>query len=167
MKNIPMDPLDFDWNEYAKREQNLMKFYSKRQSQIERIANILFYLGFAFSCFSVFVVPNKYNYIVFALYCALFILRRTILKSRPFGAVIDKNTNLPLPFAILRFAYAGTGVEVIHRITDGTGHYYCLLPNGDYVVQIERKLPDGTYATVASGVPVTVSHGYLAKAFIV
>jgi len=42
-KNIPMDPIKFDWNEFAKKNQSgLMRFFSKRELLINRISNILF-----------------------------------------------------------------------------------------------------------------------------
>ena len=29
IRNIPLDPINFDWNEFAKRDKKLMKYYSK------------------------------------------------------------------------------------------------------------------------------------------
>ena len=45
-KNIPMDPVNFDWNEYAKTQnKKLMKFYSRFDVWFMRIINFLFILG--------------------------------------------------------------------------------------------------------------------------
>ena len=71
-----------------------------------------------------------------------------------------------MPFSIVRVSQAATGVEVIHRVTDNIGRYYCLLPNGSYTVRIDHKLADGTYETVATGLPVTISKGYLSEKFV-
>ncbi len=167
IRNIPMDPEKFDWNEFAKKEQKLMKFYSARNKFLFRLADILFGIGFAVATLAVISAPRWYNILVFALYVTLFFIRKHGLNARPFGYVGDMTTGKPLSFAIVRVSYAETGVELIHRITDATGKYYCLLPNGSYVVQIDKKLPDGTYQTAQSNIPVTVDRGYLAKEFVV
>jgi hypothetical protein len=164
-RNIPMDPQKFDWNEFAKRRQKLMKFYNERDKWLLHLSDTLFGLGFTVAVITLISSPKTYNIVVFALYIALFILRKTGLKSRPYGYIVEQATGYPLPFAIIRISSISTGVEVMHRITDATGRYYCLLPNGEYHVRVDKKLPDGTYQTLAEKVPATVSQGFLAKTF--
>ncbi len=167
IRNIPMDPEKFDWNEFAKKEQHLMKFYSRRTKWLFLAADILFWIGFVVASVAVLAAPITYNVAVFVLYCVIFFLKHHGLKARPFGYVEDKLTGKPISFGVIRVSYATTGVEVIHRITDEHGKYYCLLPNGEYVVRIDRKFPDETYQTMAQGIPVKVENGYLAKTFSV
>jgi hypothetical protein len=165
IRNIPMDPEKFDWNEFAKKGQHLMKFYSSRNKILFLIADIFFGVGFVVASVAVVAAPKGYNIAVFILYTIVYFIKKYGVKTRTFGYIADKNTGLPLSFGIVRVSYASSGVEVIHRIADGTGKYYCLLPNGEYVVKIDRKMPDGTYQTVAENLPASVTNGYLAKTF--
>ena len=166
-RNIPMDPLKFDWNEFAKRDQNLLRFYSRREKWLLRLSNVFFYLGFAVSSVAVLLSMTKYNIIVFCLYIVLFFVRKFGLKARPFGRVVSIETGDPVPFAIIRVTQASTHVEVMHRVADQFGRYYALLPNGDYVIRIDQKLPDATYKTVGTGLAAKVTKGYLSAAFTV
>ncbi len=165
VKNIPMDPEKFDWNEFAKRQQSLMRFYSRRDKIIRRVSDVLFGVGFTISSIAFIAAPKTYNIVIFALYCLLFFIRTHGVHARPYGYIKDGLSGEPIPFAVIRISNAATGVEVMHRITDMQGRYYCLLPNGDYKVRVDRKLPDGTYQTIASDLPATVSKGFLAKKF--
>ena len=166
-KNVPMDPEKFDWNEFAKKSQHLMKFYSNREKWFSRIANFFFVIGFMVSFLALVFSFTRGNMVIFAMYMALFFIRTFGLRSRPFGNIVWKETGKPIPFAIIRISQASTGVEVMHRVTDKIGRYYCLLPNGDYFIRIDHKLPDGTYKEIVEKIPVTVTKGYLSKEFVV
>jgi hypothetical protein len=48
-KNIPLDPVKFDWNEFAKKSKNLMKFYSKWNIIFMRISEPLLAMGLVVS----------------------------------------------------------------------------------------------------------------------
>ncbi len=160
-KNVPLDPLKFDWNEFAKKDQNLMKFYSNRQKIISVISNVLFIFGFGITIVAVIVAPKTYNIITLVMYVILFILKKTILRPKLQGSVIDKNTNNPLSFTIVRIFSSGTRKEVIHKITDKVGKYYCLIPNGTYFVTLERKKIDGSYELIYTSNSIEVTKGYL------
>ncbi len=164
-KNIPMDAINFDWNEFAKRKQDLVKFYSRRDIWITRISNILFALGFAVTTVAVLVSPKIYNIITFAVYVLIFILKHTILKPRPFGTLVYKGTSVPLAFAIVRVYTVGSDREVIKKVSDRTGKYYCLVPNGAYYVKIEVKNNDGSYSSAYTSTPFEVKDGFLRKKF--
>lgn len=160
-KNIPMDPLKFDWNEFAKRDQKRMKFFSRRDIWISRISGILFWLGFVLSLLAVTITPSVYNVIIFVVYIILLILKNTIIKPRPFGTVSYSNNNLPLSFAVMRIFFAGSDHEVTHKVTDKNGKYYCLVPNGVYYVKIENKNIDETYSLVHTTGNIEVKNGYI------
>ncbi len=165
IRNIPMDSAQFDWNEFAKKEQHLMRFYSSRTKWLFRISNVLFGFGFTVAALATIVAPRGYNIAILALYVLLFFVRRHGLAARPFGYVSSRETGKPLSFAIVRVSQKDTGVELMHRIADATGRYYCLLPNGEYHVRIDRKLADGTYEKVIENITATVKKGYLAETF--
>ena len=162
-KNIPMDPEKFDWNEFAKKSQHLMKFYSNRDKWLSRISAFFFWMGFIFSSLIVLAVISKVNVIIFLLYVVLFFIRTFGLRTRPFGTITSEETGQPISFAVIRISQQSTGVEVMHRVADSIGKYYCLLPNGKYFVRVDQKLSDGTYKKLIEKMPVTVSRGYLSE----
>ncbi len=162
-KNIPMDPLKFDWNEFAKQDKKLMRFYSRRNLWIARFSAIFFYIGFAITTVTLWVTPKSYNYIMFGVYCLLFLLKRTVLKPRPEGFVSEKATGIPLPFAIIRIFQVGGEHEFMHKITNKLGKFYCLIPNGMYTIKVERKNDDETYTLVHTSDPIEVKKGYLSN----
>ncbi len=164
-KNIPMDPLNFDWNEFAKRDQKLMKFYSVRDVWITRLVNTLFYFGFALTTVAVIVTPVTYNIVTFILYIVLFTLKHTVLKPRPFGKIRYKGSGIPVSFAVLRVFAASIDREVIKKVSDRNGKYYCLVPNGTYYVKIEQKNVDESYSPLYTSAPIEVKNGYINKKF--
>ncbi len=165
IRNIPMDPEKFDWNEFAKKDQNLMKFYKSKNKLLFRIADIFFGFGFTVSTIATLTAPKVYNVVIFALYVGVFLLKKYGISARPFGGIVEKATGNPISFGIIRISSVSTSVEIMHRITDATGKYYCLLPNGQYFVRIDKKLPDGTYQILGEKIPVMVTKGYLAETF--
>lgn len=164
-KNIPMDAINFDWNEFAKRDQKLMKFYSRTDVWIARISNLLFYIGFFVTTVAVWVTPTVYNVVIFILYIIIFCLKRTVLKPRPFGKLVYRSGNTPVSFAIIRVYAVGTDREVIKKVSDRTGRYYCLVPNGAYYVKIEKKNEDQSYTPIYTSSPFEVTKGFIRKKF--
>ncbi len=148
IKNIPLDPLKFDWNEFAKKDKVLMKFYSRWDLSLRRISDAFFIVGFIVAIVVFFVAPYPYNTIVLGLYLFLLLLRVLGIKPKPLGYVTDAATGLPLSFAIIRVMLPDSNIEISHRVTDKYGRYYCLIPKGSYYVKIESKNSDGSYSLV-------------------
>lgn len=165
-KNIPLDPVNPDWNETAKREQKLMKFYSKRDLIIARVTSILFWFGFALSGFALAVAPGPLNVGIVALYALVFILKETLLKGKKRGMLTDTYGN-PLSFAILRIFSANLNTEIIHKATNALGQYYALVPNGTYYAKIEVKNPDGSYTLAHTSEPFEVKKGVIDRNFAI
>lgn len=147
-KSIPMDPEKFDWNEFAKKNKKLMKFYSRFDFLIAKVSNIFFVVGFVVSVLALFVAPQPYNLITFTLYVVLILLRIIGLKPKPYGYLSEKTTGNPLSYAIVRVMSAEIDTEIAHKISDATGRYFCLVPNGRYYLKIERKKQDESYEHV-------------------
>jgi hypothetical protein len=164
VNNIPMDPVNFDWNEFAKNKKQLFKFYSKKELIIARISNILFNFGFSIAGIALIVSPEKYNIVIFSLYILMFFLRRTKFKIKAKGRVFDKD-GLPLSFAFIRVCSSATDVEITHKVVDKMGRYHILVPNGKYYVKIEKKNDDGSYSLVYKSEEIEVVHGTLNKIF--
>ena len=166
-KNIPLDPIAFDWNEFAKKDQHLMKFYSRRNLWITRIAKILFGVGFITSIITAIELPSRNNYALVVLYIVLYLVTRIIIKPRPFGTITEKATGAPLSYAIVRIFLVATNREVVHKVADEHGVYYCLVPNGTYYATIEKKNTDQTYSKVYTSEPIVVTNGYIHSPFTI
>ncbi len=147
-KNIPLDPVKFDWNEFAKKDKNLMKFYSKLGLIIRKTFDYLFIVGFIVALVTLLYAPYPYNMAIMALYLLLLLLRFLGLKPKSYGSILDKATGNPLSFAIARIIMPDINKEVAHRVADKYGRYYCLVPKGKYYVKIEKKNNDGSYSLI-------------------
>lgn len=165
-KNFPMDAEKFDWNEFAKRDQNLMIFFSKNTRLIARLSNILFFVGLIFAVVLFFSKPDFYNSAVMWLYIIFFVLRMIGLRPKPYGVLTDKTTGAPLSFAIIRVFAKDSERELFHRVADEFGHYYCLLSKGEYYITIERKNSDQTYALVHTSGIINAKNGLINADFI-
>ncbi len=163
-KNIPMDPVSFDWNEFAKREKGLMKSFQVKEKTIMRASEFMFFVGFIISLFSLYFSMTTYNIVIVALYVVLSVLRIFGFHMNPHGGVTDYSGRI-LPFALIKFYQAGTGLEVAHKVTDKNGRYYCLIKNGTYYATIEEKLPDGSYSIPKKTSEFTITKGKINKVF--
>jgi hypothetical protein len=94
----------------------------------------------------------------------LFVLRRVTFKKKARGKLTDKNDE-PLSFALVRVFSASTNVEIAHKVADKMGRYFCLIPNGQYYVQIENKNPDESYSVVYKSETIEIKNGILNKVF--
>jgi len=162
-KNIPMDPVKFDWNEFAKKDQKLMRFYSRKDLFVAKLSNFLFSFGFIITLLSVLIQPKKYNIVILSIYVLLFILRKTIFKKKPSGSVYYAFNSNPLSFAIMRFYSSTNDHEITHKVTDKNGKYYCLIPNGNYYIKVERKNEDGSYTQIYKSENIEVKKGFIDK----
>jgi hypothetical protein len=165
-KNIPMDPVSFDWNEFAKREQKFMSFYTERSKWFARVTTVAFYAGLIVSLAAFISAPKPLNGGILALYGVIFILRRLGMKPKSWGGITDA-AGYPIPFSIIRVYSAATNTEITHKVADATGRYYCLIKNGTYYVTIDKKNADGTYTKVLQTEAFQVTKGFLNKSFTV
>ncbi len=164
-KNIPMDPEGFDWNEFTKTEQKLTRFYSKRDVVYTRIADIAFSIGFSIATLAILSAPKTYNIIIFSLYVVLLMVRELGIRQKKSGHIVRKGTDIPIAFAIIRVFDQKTNVEILHRVTNQIGKYFCLIQNGNYYVTIETKNPDETYTKVFTSNPIIVTKGIINEKF--
>ena len=147
------------------KDKKLMKFFSRKQIIIAVVSDALFALGFIVAIIAALVSPIIYNIIILALYTLLYLLRGTILKPRAFGNIKESSTDYPLSFAVIRIFFPGSDHEVIHKVADKSGKYYCLVPNGNYYAKIENKNPDESYSLIHTSETIEVKKGYINKKF--
>jgi hypothetical protein len=164
-KNIPMDSLKFDWNEYAKKNHSLLKFFAIMELLKMQLIEVSFIAGFATAVTLLILKFSPLNLIILMLYLVIYLLRRFLRQIQPTGAIVEAGTSYPVPFALIKVSLPD-GREIARHVADRYGHYYFLLVPGKYLVTIERKNLDGSYSQVFTG-SVPVPHGILKKRFVV
>ena len=162
-KNIPLDPEHFDWNEFTKGNQKLMLFYSRRDRIMKKISSISFAVGFVVAIVALLAAPHPYNMGIFGLYCVILLVRIFGVKQKAHGSVVEKETGLPLSFAIVRVFSIDLNRELFSRVTDKFGRYYCLVPQGKYTISIEKKNPDESYTSVYTSPEIDASKGVISE----
>jgi len=164
-RNIPLDPINFSWNEFEKEKRNLTSSFKRKDLLVSRIASILFNIGFVIACIAFIVTPLPYNGIIFSLYIFIFIIKKIGIKTKNKGSVVEKSTGLPLSYGIIRVMYSDIGQEIAHSVIDKYGNFYCLVKNGTYTVKIDKKNPDGSYSLLYKQSLITINDGVLNKKF--
>jgi hypothetical protein len=148
-RNIPLDPVAFDWNEYAKKDQKLISFYGRHILGINHVTGTLFAAGITFSTVAAIVTPSIFNIAILCAYVILFFIR--IGTHKAYGQIIDGATGKPLPFALVEVSIPGTVIS--KKATDILGRYYCLVSPGIYRLSVDKKNPDGSYTNVSTTNP--------------
>jgi hypothetical protein len=161
-KNIPLDQLAFDWNEFAKNEQHRLTYFKKRDVIFGKISQVLFIGGFLFSLIALFATPTFFQILVTLVYVIIFFVRRCDPKLKATG-FISKTDGTPLPFAIIRLLSIATGQEIAHKVADKVGRYYAIVPNGTYTVVVDEKTESGAYIKHTLSDTYTVTKGYLSE----
>lgn len=164
-KNIPLDPEKFDWNEFAKGNQKIMKFYSRRDRFMRKFTDWAFRVGLTITLIASIIAPEPYNLIMFGLYIVMVILRHYGIRPRPYGFIKDKETGNPLSFGIVHVISAVLNQEVVAKVCDKIGRYYCLVPNGNYYLKIERKNSDESYTHIYTSPVIEVKNGIINQEF--
>jgi len=164
-KNIPLDPVNFDWNEFAKKDKRLMRFYSRFDKWFFRFVNVMYYIGFFVAIAALFIAPVLYNIVIFGIYIAVAILRILGIKPKQSGHVKDKQTGNPLSFGLIRVYAPGIDQPISKRTTDAYGRYFMLVPQGEYYVTFDRKNQDGSYIHVFTSKLIKAKRGIIAQDF--
>ncbi len=166
IKNIPMDSLNFNWNEFSKsKNMKLMKFYSKTDLFLSSISNIVFVLGTLVSLLLVFISPNILNFAILGIYYVILFLRMFGIGPKKPGHVIDSETKNPLSFGLVTIFSTSLNREMGHSIISKTGKYYILVPNGEYYAKIYQKTGEDSYEHVFTSDSFKIHKGYLGKIF--
>lgn len=164
VRNIPMDALNFNWNEFEKaKNKKLMKFYSKRDLFFAHIASIAFIGGLVSSVVLLLTGPTPLNFVMIGIYAVVLVLRAFGVKPKKPGYIIEKETGFPLSFGLVKVFSTALGKEVAHSVIGKTGKYYTLVPNGDYFLKVFKKSGEDSYEEVYAGEPFEVKHGFINK----
>ncbi len=160
-KNIPMDPVSFNWNEYAKRKANLNVFVKKYDVTIARVSRLFFDTGAIFSLVLLLVRPTTTNLGIFAVYIIIYLLNKYVVGIKRTGAIRDQNG--PVAYAMIKIYRFGETDPIAKRVADAHGRYYTLVPKGDYQLEIDEKNLDGSYSEVYKSDIITAKNGIINK----
>jgi len=145
--NIPLDPVDFDWNEFSKGgDESFKRSYDKKIAQ-GRFYRFLSLAGLFLTVGLVLFTPSILNVIVLLVYIGLDSVTRRRANRYQLVTIKKQLTGEPIPFAIIRVFLAGLDKEVKTIVADRYGRFYLLVRPGTYYLTIDQKLPDGSYFT--------------------
>ncbi len=164
-KNIPMDRTNFNWPEFFQEEQKLLNAYARRDFFVSKLSRILFVAGFVVAALSLLLAPRSYTVIVFALYLFMYVMNKAGINPSKLGQVVEEESKSPLSFAVIRLFSLNLGNEVIRKVTNKYGQFYCPVPNGKYYLSYDRKNPNGTYTEAENKEYVEVKRGVVSGHF--
>ncbi|KKU79355.1 MAG: Alpha amylase catalytic region [Parcubacteria group bacterium GW2011_GWA2_47_7] len=165
--NIPLDPIEFDWNEFAKNQDKVFQVYSRNANIRMWIFNIIFYVGLIFSTLTLIIGPSILNALIVLVYVSIIVFQFFWKVTHQITRVISKQTGRVLPFALIKVWLPGLNTVVKKLVADEHGKFYFLVPPGTYYVTIEEKLPDGTYQEVLHTKEMTLKKGVVEGDFLV
>jgi streptogramin lyase len=166
-KNIPMDSLSFDWNEFAKTKMNVNRFMRSKDIAWAKISKFLFVIGALISFIAVIFAPAPYNLIIAGFYLLAYILNFIVFKTKKSGTLTEKNTNTPLSFAIVSIFREGETSPLVKKIADKFGTYFVLVPNGKYFIKIDKKENDGSYVESIKTESLEIRNGIININFVI
>lgn len=148
IRNIPLDPIGFDWNEFEKNKQNLFRIYSNRERFWKRFFDVLYTIGFGTAVISTVFNPTTVNIIFFSLYF-LFVIYNLKTKDVKKAVSVRYANNLePIPYAIIKVFFADLDSKIKTIVADHLGRFYFLVAPGKYYFTIDKKQADGSYVGV-------------------
>lgn len=166
-RNIPLDPIGFDWNEFVKNKQKLFRLHTRRESIKNFFFNAFYIFGLLSTIFASIVSPSVFNFVVLGLYGVIFIVQ-TFWRSRHRAVVVmTKKTNDPLSFAIIRVYLAHLNQEVKTVVADEFGRFYILVAPGFYYITVDAKQSDGSYSRLYQSEVMHLPAGVLKKDILI
>lgn len=163
-KNIPMDTEHPDWNQEEKKRMGVGRV-SGVSVVFGRIITIAFYIGFAVTVIMTLRDLSTFNIILCAFYVLMTILRALGVRPRSYGVLTVQTTNESLGHAVIKVFSKGLNREVAHAVSDLDGHYYSLVPKGEYYVKIQKKVADEQYEEVFTSESIKTDKGIINKSF--
>lgn len=158
--NIPMDPINFDWNQEAK--DSYIKKYPYLKNFVTQFTSVIFWFLFMFSFAWILVsYLNKLTFnrvtffilIIFLVSFSLYLLEKTVSQPRLWGRVKLAGTLKPIAGAFLELRNPSLPNLVLAKtVTRSDGKFFLRLNPGFYKIFI--KLPVGS--GLASGSELSV-----------
>ncbi|MEK7066654.1 MAG: carboxypeptidase-like regulatory domain-containing protein [Patescibacteria group bacterium] len=166
VKNIPMDPIGFDWNEFEKNKKNLFRIYSRREKIFKIFFNLIYLIGFALTLISVIFSPDTLGYVFLTINIVLIIYFFAVVQKKKAVKIMYGLAKNPLPYAIVKLFSPEAGNEVKTVVADYLGRFYVLVGPGQYRLRVDNKKPDSSYESVYES-PVDLPKGVVPQDIIV
>ncbi len=163
IKNIPVDPIDFDFNKFELEKSKKLILLSNIDRAATALAPWFLGIGLIFVLSSFFYTTEIFDGMVIVLYSALFVLQFFGIGMKSHGRVIGKNGD-PIAYGLMRIYNPTTGELVSKTVLDHLGRYYSLIPSGAYKITVDLPVDQGRYERVLESV-VGVRNGILNKVF--
>ena len=168
-KNIPLDQVNFDWNEQNKTQVNSSNsptFHTRHERPVAIISNYAYAVGLIISVVAVAIQHSAFNILILISYALILIFLKWSAKPKRLGNVFDKQ-HKPLSYAIIRVTTPDKMVTLRSCVSDAEGRYYCIVPKGEYVIEIQKKNPDGSYTQVYESAVKVGTSGIVSESFVV
>ena|SRR3989344_3946073 len=165
-KNIPLDPIGFDWNEFAKNKQQLFRIYSSRERIRNRIFHFFYILGFSAALITTLLDLRPFNFIFLLLYAVLVLYQFFVLPKHK-AVVLRYASGEPIPYALVHVMLAGVERPVKSVVSDHLGRFYVLVSPGEYYVRVEEKQPDSSYREIYRSGSMNLLRGVMSGDMII
>ena len=159
-RNIPMDPVDFDWNEFAKTKNNFFKLHTKREVFKSYLFNIIYIAGFILAAVRFLLSPSYFDLLMLIVYLGLYAFQY-FWRLRHRVIMVRRANGEPMPFALVRFFLSGVNFESRSIAADEMGRFFILVRPGIYYYTIEEKLSDGSYKKIYQSPDINMPKGVL------
>lgn len=93
------------------------------------------------------------------------VFREIGFRQKKSGKIIRKGTDIPIAYAIIRVFDFNTNTEIIQRVTDKIGKFFCLVSKGEYYITIEGKESDGSYKKIFKSEKLKIQDGIIDNTF--
>lgn len=140
--NIPMDPVNLDWNQQAK--QKIVKSHPVFENLLLKLVSLLFWLILILALVQAWFFPSKFIYGVLVFYTIVFLLAGFLPRPKPWGRVLNKKTKEPIEGAHLELAnpdFPGVIMSRARSLKDGK--FFIRLPKGNYLLKITSENKQG------------------------
>ncbi len=166
VKNIPLDPTTFDWNEFQKEKQNLFRLYSSREKTWSAIFNTAYLLGLLAVILGLVFDPKITNFIFLGVYLCFIIYQIFWLPSKKAVTLKNKNGE-PIPFAIIKLFTPDINKQVKSVVTDKMGRFYFLIGVGKYYLTVDEKQSDGSYKNIYTSPVIDLKKGVISEDLVI
>ncbi|MCL5666625.1 MAG: hypothetical protein M1383_02545 [Patescibacteria group bacterium] len=137
--NIPMDPVNFDWNQKAKEQ--VVKFSPFWEHLWRRLVSLLFWFVLILALVHIFFSPSNFVYAVLGFYVAIFFLAMVIPKPRRWGRVFLGSDKNPASEGLVELSFPllpDTAIAKAEIMADGK--FFLRADPGKYLLKISTSL---------------------------
>ncbi len=165
-RDIPLDPVGFDWNEFVKGKGQFFKRHYRRELLRNVVFNTIYLSGAAVALYHALASPTNLDFAILAVYVIIFGAQRWWQYRYPVLS-LKRASGEPLSYSIIHVFLPGLDQEVKKVITDELGRFYLLVRPGEYYFTVDEKMPDASYKEIYRSTPQTLKTGVLKKDLIV